>query len=166
MIKLLVLDVDGCLTDGKIIYSSDGVESKNFNVKDGLAISSWIKIGNEVAIITGRDSTIVEKRAKELGVQYLFQGVKDKAALLKELVEKIGLQPYEVAAIGDDFNDYEMLKFVGRSFTPNDATKDIQELVDVVLSRNGGDGAVREMIDMIIKQNDQKEQFLSLWIKG
>jgi 3-deoxy-D-manno-octulosonate 8-phosphate phosphatase (KDO 8-P phosphatase) len=166
MIKLLVLDVDGCLTDGKIIYSSDGIESKHFNVKDGLAITSWIKMGGEVAIITGRNSTIVEKRGQELGIQHLFQGVKDKATLLKELAEKIGIKPFEIAAIGDDFNDYEMLQFVGRSFTPNDATKDIQDLVDVTLSRKGGDGAVREMIDMIIEQNDQKEQFLSLWIKG
>lgn len=166
MIKLLVLDVDGCLTDGKIIYSSDGTESKNFNVKDGLAITSWIKLGGEVAIITGRNSTIVEKRAKELGIQHLFQGVKDKASLLFELLQKIGIKPFEVAAIGDDFNDYEMLSFVGRSFTPNDATADIQNLVDVVLKRKGGEGAVREMIDMVIEQNDQKEQFLSLWIKG
>ncbi|WP_304543728.1 KdsC family phosphatase [Sulfurimonas microaerophilic] len=166
MIKLLVLDVDGCLTDGKIIYSSDGVESKNFNVKDGLAITSWIRMGGQVAIITGRNSTIVERRAKELGIQHLFQGVKDKATLLKELLEELKLQSFEVAAVGDDFNDYEMLNFVGRSFTPNDAPKDIQALVDVVLSRKGGDAAVREMIDMIIEQNDQKEQFLSLWIKG
>lgn len=166
MIKLLVLDVDGCLTDGKIIYSSDGTESKNFNVKDGLAITSWIKLGGEVAIITGRNSTIVEKRAKELGIQHLFQGVKDKASLLFELLQKIGIKPFEVAAIGDDFNDYEMLSFVGRSFTPNDATVDIQNLVDIVLKRKGGEGAVREMIDMVIEQNDQKEQFLSLWIKG
>lgn len=166
MIKLLVLDVDGCLTNGKIIYSSDGSESKHFNVKDGLAITSWIKMGGEVAIITGRNSTIVEKRRNELGIQHLFQGVKDKATLLKELAEKLGVKPFEIAAIGDDFNDYEMLRFVGRSFTPNDATKDIQDLVDVTLSRKGGDGAVREMIDMIIEQNDQKEQFLSLWIKG
>ncbi len=166
MIKLLVLDVDGCLTDGKIIYSSDGVETKNFNVKDGLAISSWIKLGGDVAIITGRNSTIVEKRAKELGIQHLFQGVKDKGSLLKELIADLNIKPFEIAAIGDDFNDYEMLRFVGRSFTPADAPKDIQDLVDVVLSRNGGDAAVREMIDMIIEQNDQKEQFLSLWIKG
>ncbi|MDH4943903.1 HAD-IIIA family hydrolase [Sulfurimonas sp. C5] len=166
MIKLLVLDVDGCLTDGKIIYSSDGVESKNFNVKDGLAITSWIRLGGQVAIITGRNSNIVERRANELGIQHLFQGVKDKGTVLQELVESLGIKPYEIAAIGDDFNDYEMLHFVGRSFTPNDAPKDIQDLVDVVLSRKGGDGAVREMIDMIIEQNDQKEQFLSLWIKG
>lgn len=166
MIKLLVLDVDGCLTDGKIIYSSDGVESKNFNVKDGLAISSWIKMGGQVAIITGRNSSIVDKRANELGIQHLFQGVKDKAALLQELATSLNIKPFEIAAIGDDFNDYEMLRFVGRSFTPNDAPKDIQDLVDIVLSRRGGDGAVREMIDMVIEQNDQKEQFLSLWIKG
>ncbi len=166
MIKLLVLDVDGCLTDGKIIYSSDGSESKNFNVKDGLAITSWIRLGGQVAIITGRNSNIVERRAKELGIQHLFQGVKDKATLLKELIAGLDIKPFEIAAVGDDFNDYEMLSFAGRSFTPNDAPQDIQELVDVVLTRKGGDGAVREMIDMIIEQNDQKEQFLSLWIKG
>ncbi|MFT7859609.1 MAG: HAD-IIIA family hydrolase [Sulfurimonas sp.] len=165
MIKLLVLDVDGCLTDGKIIYSSEGVESKNFNVKDGLAITSWIKMGGEVVIITGRNSSIVEKRAQELGIKHLFQGVKDKAALLKELLDSLEIKAYETAAVGDDFNDYEMLSMVGRSFTPNDATQDIQAFVDVVLKRRGGDGAVREMIDMLIEQNDQKEQFLSLWIK-
>lgn len=164
MIKLIVLDVDGCLTDGKIIYSSDGVESKNFNVKDGLAIATWIRMGNQVAIITGRQSDIVKRRADELGIQHLFQGIKDKDRVLKELVESLGLKFYEVGAIGDDLNDYNMLKMVGRSFTPQDGVKEIQEIVKSVLTRNGGDGAVREMIDTLVDDNDQRDEFLSFWI--
>ncbi len=164
MIKLLVLDVDGCLTDGKIIYASDGSEIKNFNVKDGLAISSWIKMGYQAAIITGRSSEIVAKRATELGISHLFQGVKDKESLLQELLERLGLKHYEVAAIGDDLNDYKMLRSVGRSFTPKDGAKEIRELVDTVLTSKGGDGAVREMIDILIDDGDLREQFMALWL--
>jgi len=164
MIKLIVLDVDGCLTDGKIIYSSDGIESKNFNVKDGLAIATWIRMGNQVAIITGRQSEIVKRRADELGIQYLFQGIKDKERVLKELVESLGLKFYEVGAIGDDLNDYNMLKMVGSSFTPQDGVKEIKEIVKSVLTCNGGDGAVREMIDTLIDDNDQRDEFLSFWM--
>ncbi len=164
MIKLIVLDVDGCLTDGKIIYSADGVESKNFNVKDGLAIATWIRMGNQVAIITGRQSNIVKKRAQELGIQHLFQGIKDKDRVLKELVESLDLKFYEVGAIGDDLNDYNMLKMVGRSFTPQDGVDEIQSMAKTVLSHSGGDGAVREMIDIIVDENDQRDEFLSFWI--
>lgn len=164
MIKLIVLDVDGCLTDGKIIYFSDDKESKNFNVKDGLAISSWIKMGNHVAIITGRSSKIVEKRAKELGIEFLFQGVKDKDKVLKELIDSLDIKYYEVAAIGDDLNDFKMLSKVGRSFTPKDGVKEIRELVNTTLTCNGGEAAVREMIDMIVDENDLRDQFLSIWL--
>lgn len=164
MIKLIVLDVDGCLTDGKLIYSSDGVETKGFNVKDGLGISSWINMGNEVAIITGRESSIVKRRAKELGIKHLYQGVKDKEKILRELVESLGLNLYEVAAIGDDLNDYNMLSLVGKSFTPNDGVKEIKEIVKIVLDRCGGDAAVREMIDILVDENDQREEFMRIWI--
>jgi len=166
MIKLIVLDVDGCLSNGKLIYSDSGVEIKSFNVKDGLAITTWIKLGNEVAIITGRSSDIVKKRAKELGVQHLFQGVKNKKEVLERLLESLDIKSYETAAIGDDLNDYEMLEFVGKSFTPNDGVDDIKKIVDKTLSHKGGDGAVREMIDFLIDINDQKELFLSFWVKG
>lgn len=164
MIKLIVLDVDGCLTDGKIIYSSDGSETKNFNVKDGLAISSWIRMGNHVAIITGRNSKIVETRANELGVKYLFQSVNDKEKVLKELIDSLGLKYYEIGAIGDDLNDFKMLSKVGRSFTPKDGVKEIRELVNTVLTCNGGDGAVREMIDILIDESDLREQFMAVWL--
>ncbi|WP_373035366.1 KdsC family phosphatase [Sulfurimonas sp.] len=164
MIKLIILDVDGCLTDGGLIYSADAIESKIFNVKDGLGISTWIKTGNQVAIITGRNSKIVQRRAEELGVQHIFQGVKDKDRVLKELVSSLGLNFYEVGAIGDDLNDYNMLNLVGKSFTPKDGVKEIKEIVNKVLSYNGGEGAVREMIDILVEENDQKEEFMAVWI--
>lgn len=163
MIKLIVLDVDGCLSDGGLIYSADAIESKKFNVKDGLGITTWIKMGNQVAIITGRNSTIVAKRAKELGVQHLYQGIRDKDRVLNEIIDSLKLKPYEVGVIGDDLNDYNMLSLAGRSFTPKNGVKEIRELVDTVLSSNGGDGAVREMIDILVNENDQRDDFMNVW---
>lgn len=151
------------MTDGGIIYSSDGSESKVFNIKDGLGIGTWVKMGHKVAIITGRNSAIVQRRAEELGIQHIFQGIKDKERVLKELVESLGLKYYEVAAIGDDLNDINMLNSVGRSFTPNDGVDEIKSVVDTVLSKNGGRGAVREMIDIIVKENDLTDKFLAVW---
>ena len=164
MIKLLVLDVDGCLSDGKLMYSADGVESKNFNVKDGLGISTWVKLGNQAAIITGRNSSIVEKRSKELGIQHLHQGIKDKDRVLKEIVASLGISFSEVAAIGDDLNDYNMLSLVGKSFTPKNGVKEIREHVNTVLSFDGGDGAVREMIDSLVDENNQRDKFMAMWL--
>ncbi len=163
MIKLIVLDVDGCLTDGKLIYSTDGSESKNFNVKDGLGISTWVKLGNRVAIITGRNSTIVKRRADELGIQHLYQGIKDKDRVLKELVESLDLDFKNVAAIGDDLNDFNMLRLVGKSFTPKNGVKEIRDIAQTTLSCSGGDGAVREMIDSLVDLNNQREEFISVW---
>lgn len=163
MIKLIILDVDGCLSDGKLIYSGDLVESKNFNVKDGLGISTWVKLGNSVAIITGRNSSIVEKRAKELGIKHIYQGIKDKDRVLRELVDSLGLNFSNVGAIGDDLNDYNMLQLVGESFTPKNGVKEIKNIVKNVLSYDGGDGAVREMIDILVEKNNQKAEFLAIW---
>ena len=164
MIKLIILDVDGCLSDGKLIYSADAIESKSFNVKDGLGISTWVKLGLHVAIITGRNSKIVQKRADELGIQHVFQGIKDKDRVLKELVDSLDLKFYEVGAIGDDLNDYNMLKLVGRSFTPNDGVKEIKEIVDTTLTCSGGNGAVREMIDTLVDEADMRDKFMEIWI--
>jgi len=164
VIKLLVLDVDGCLTDGRIVYSNEGDEIKAFNVKDGFAIVNWVALGRDVAIITGRQSKIVEKRAKELKIRHLNQGVKDKLTCLQNLCNELGIGLDEVAAIGDDLNDYRLLKACGRSFAPADAMHHIMGMVDVVLSRQGGDGAVREMIELLICQEGLEEEYLSRWI--
>ncbi len=163
MIRLVVLDVDGCLSDGKIVYDASGCESKSFNVKDGLAIKSYMQLGYRVAIITGRDSTIVQKRAAELGIEHLYQGVKDKATILKSLCATLKIDLCEVAAIGDDLNDAKMLQIVGRSFAPKDAASYILQHSDVVLDRVGGDACVRQMIELILRESGEYDKFVALW---
>ena len=162
-IKLLVLDVDGCMSDGKITYTSSGDEIKSFNVKDGLAIASWIRLGGKVAIITGRKSTIVERRANELNINYIYQNIKDKKSKLDEILKIENLQLAQIASIGDDLNDYAMLKNSGWSFSPQNGVDDITNMVDTVLDKSGGEGAVRQMIEMIIRKNGNYEEFLKLW---
>ncbi|MEN8147699.1 MAG: HAD hydrolase family protein [Campylobacterota bacterium] len=163
MIELIILDVDGCLTDGKIIYSNSGDESKHFNVKDGLAISSWIRMGHQAVIITGRHSQLLERRAKELGITHLHQGVKDKATLLKRLSDELNIPLRNMAAMGDDLNDLKMLSMVGLSFTPQDGSKHIRPVVKKVCESDGGEGAVREMIEELFEINDEVGEFLALW---
>ena len=162
-IELIVLDVDGTLTDGKIIYTQSGDEVKSFCVKDGLAIASWIKLGKKVAIITGRDSKIVERRAVELGIEYFFQGVKNKQEVLEELLQHLNLTMQSVASIGDDLNDFKMLKSSKLAFVPADASSYVKEVADVILSKNGGNGAVREMIEKLIVYENLEEEYLALW---
>lgn len=163
MIKLLLLDVDGTLTSGEIIYTANGDEIKPFDVKDGLAVSSWVRLGNFAAIITGRNSTLVERRAKELGITHIYQGIKDKYSLLLGICEELEIGLEEVAAIGDDLNDLKMLQAVGKSFAPADAAKQIREMADHVMQANGGRGAVREAIEMLFSMNGQDEAFMELW---
>ena len=163
MIQMILLDVDGCLTDGKIVYSENGDEIKAFNVKDGLAIKAWINLGYSVAIITGRKSNIVRRRAEELGISHLYQGIRDKASLVLKLSDELNIKLEEMAAIGDDLNDYKMLQSVGTSFVPQNASHYVKEIADVVLENSGGEGAVREMIEMMIRQNGKESDFLSSW---
>lgn len=163
-IKLIVLDVDGTMTDGSITYTQNGDEIKSFSVKDGLAIVSWKKLGNHVAIITGRSSDIVARRASELGVEYFYQGVSNKDVILKKLLKQLDLTMENVAAIGDDLNDYKILKEVEISFVPNDASIYVKREADVILSKKGGDGAVREMVEYLIKKESLEEEYLNIWI--
>jgi len=163
MIEMIVLDVDGCLTDGRIYYTDAGEEVKAFSVKDGLGISAWVRLGKKVAIITGRRSKIVERRAKELGVTHLHQGVKDKKTLLTSILEEDGLKWEQVAAIGDDWNDLAMLECVGWSFTPADGASCIRNRVQTRLTNKGGRGAVREMIDRILEKDGLEGSMEELW---
>ncbi|WP_200763899.1 KdsC family phosphatase [Nitrosophilus alvini] len=165
MIELIVLDVDGCMTNGKIIYTNSGDEIKSFNVKDGFAIKAWMRLGKKVAIITGRNSEIVERRAKELGVHYLYQGSSNKLEALDEIRKKSHLEFSQIAVIGDDLNDYKMLKNAGISFIPKDASPYLHQVADVILSKKGGDGAVREMIEYLIKKEGLEAEFLKEWIE-
>jgi len=162
-IKLLLLDVDGTMTDGKITYSNSGEEFKSFCVKDGLAIASWVRLGGKVAIITGRESKIVAKRAKELGVEFCYQNIKNKRAQVDEILSSLSLTWDSVAAIGDDLNDLPMLDLAKLSFSPDNASSFVKERVDICLSRSGGDGAVREMIEYILNDESRLEELINLW---
>jgi 3-deoxy-D-manno-octulosonate 8-phosphate phosphatase (KDO 8-P phosphatase) len=163
MIRLLILDVDGCMSDGKIIYTAEGLELKNFNVKDGFAIKAWVKIGHVAAIITGRDSAIVTHRAKELDIAHLYQGVKDKRAVAEQLCNELGIEAHEVAVIGDDLNDYRLLQWAGQAYTPRDGSEYLKTFAEV-LDRNGGDACVREMIEKVIRRNGEEEKFINSWM--
>jgi len=162
-IELIVLDVDGTMTDSRITYSEKGDEIKSFNVKDGLAISSWRQLGKQVAIITGRSSDIVARRAKELRIEHFYQGVHNKKEVLESLLEKLDLTMENVAAIGDDLNDLQMLQSAKISFVPRDASAYVDKIATVVLTRKGGDGAVREMIEHLIVKEGLEEKYLKLW---
>jgi len=162
-IKLIVLDVDGTMTDSRITYSENGDEIKSFNVKDGLAIASWRKLGRQVAIITGRSSKIVARRAKELHIEYFYQGVDNKREVLDTLLEKLDLSMDNVAAIGDDLNDLSMLKAAKISFVPRDASAYVDKIANVILTKKGGDGAVREMIENLIVKEGLEKKYLDLW---
>lgn len=164
MIEMLVLDVDGCLTNGAITYTESGDEIKSFSVKDGLAIATWIRMGKKVSIITGRKSDIVRRRMSELKVTHIYQGIRHKKEKLDEILVLEGLDYSQVAAIGDDLNDYHMLQSVGVSFTPQNGVDYIKDSVDVVLDTCGGDGAVREMIEKIISEQGLTERFLKEWL--
>ncbi|MGM0519082.1 MAG: KdsC family phosphatase [Campylobacterota bacterium] len=165
MIKLIVLDVDGTLTNGKITYTNSGDEIKSFDVSDGLAISTWTKKLNlKAAIITGRTSTIVEKRAEDLKITHLYQKVHNKDEVLENILKQEGLSWDEVAVIGDDLNDYKMLKKAKISFTPANGTSYLKDFVDVVCEKKGGEGAVREMIEYIVKKQSLQQEFLEAWV--
>jgi len=164
MIKLLVLDVDGTMTNGNLTFDANGLESKTFNVKDGMAIASWTKKLNlKIAIITGRKSPIVQRRAEELGVQFIYQGVHNKDDVLQNILTQENLTFENVASIGDDLNDYKMLKKSALSFCPADAVDDIKNLVNVVCTKKGGDGAIREMVEYILKYENNEDAILKLW---
>jgi len=150
MIKILVMDVDGTLTDGVIAISQTGELFKNFNVKDGYGIHTILpKLGITPIIITGRSSEIVKNRFSDLGVTEIYQGVSDKLPFLKQLLEKKQVNPSEVAYIGDDLNDLECIQYVGTSACPYDSVEKVKASVDYVCRSNGGFGAVREFIDYL-----------------
>ena len=160
MIKLVLLDVDGTLTDGGIYRGNNGEELKRFNVKDGYAIVNAQKLGIEFGIITGRKSELVEIRAKELKIKYLYQGISEKTVILEEIMKKDGLSKEEIAYMGDDLNDLLIMKQVGLSGTPKDAVDEVIQVANFVSKKNGGSGAVREFIEHILKKDGKWEIFL------
>ena len=150
-IRLLLLDVDGVMTDGRIIYDERGGEIKAFDVKDGHGIKLLQRAGIQVGIITGRQSPVVEVRARELGIDIVFQGVKDKLIPYTELLQTLGLRDEEVAYVGDDIVDLPVLRRVGFAATVADGLADLHPFVHYVTVHPGGRGAVREVCDLLLK---------------
>lgn len=150
-IRLLLLDVDGVLSDGRIVYDAHGTEIKTFDVKDGHGIKMLQRAGIEVGIISGRSSKVVNVRAKELGIDILYQGISDKKVPYAEIVTQRGFRHDEIAYIGDDIVDLPILCRVGFSVATADAVDDIRPYVHYVTNRYGGRGAVREVCDLILK---------------
>ena len=150
-VKVLILDVDGVLTDGRIVISEDGQETKCVNVRDGHGLKRRRRAGVEVMFLTGRKSRVVEHRARELGVERVYQGALDKLAVLQEILNSTGLSPGQVAYMGDDIVDLPVLRRAGFSVTVSDAHEDVLKAVDLVTKNPGGRGAVREVCEIILK---------------
>lgn len=153
-IKLIIIDVDGTLTNGIIYYDNMGNETKAFHVKDGMAISVAIKSGIKVAIITGRRSKSVDIRAAELNISDIYQGISNKLEVAQEILKKYSLEKDEVFFIGDDINDIELMNYLTYSGCPADAVKEVLDIASLISKKNGGAGAVREIIEEIMKQQD------------
>ncbi len=152
-IKLVILDVDGVLTDGRIILDNTGNEFKSFHVRDGHGIKLLTKAGIKVAIITGRKSGVVERRAEELGITELYQGVFKKLSVYESLLQKYKCRDEEAAFMGDDIVDIELLKRAGFSAVPADADEGVKKWAVFISTKKGGRGAVREFVDVILKSS-------------
>ena len=155
-IKLFILDVDGVLTDGRIVINDLGQEIKTFDAKDGYGLVRLIKAGIDVIIISGRKSRAVEYRAENLGIQEVYQGVNDKKTLYHDLLKQKGILKNQACCIGDDIPDIPMLRDAGLSVAVADAVKEVREMADYVTKKKGGNGAVREVCELILKSR-------SLW---
>lgn len=163
-IRMLVLDVDGVLTDGGISLDHNGEESKRFHVRDGMGIRLLLQAGFVVGLITARSSPAVAKRAKELSLSFVHQGVKNKWACLQNELEKAQLNPVQCAYMGDDWVDLGVLLRVGLATAPADAEKEVQKRVHWVANRNGGFGAVRELSENLLHSQNQWEKSISAFI--
>jgi 3-deoxy-D-manno-octulosonate 8-phosphate phosphatase (KDO 8-P phosphatase) len=162
-IKLLLLDVDGVLTDGRITYASGNVEAKSFNVKDGFGIRLLQSAGVQIGIVTGRTSEALLRRCADLGITMIYDGVKDKGKLLPAILSASGFKIQEVAFVGDDLPDIPLLKKVGVSIAVADAHDLVKKNADMVTMQKGGQGAVREICEQILEAKDLWAKIVTTW---
>lgn len=165
-IKLLVLDVDGVLTSGQIIFGRDGELMKKFHAQDGLGITLAHKVGLKVAIITGRASQMVELRSMELSIKDVYQGAMNKTQALAELMVKYNLTLDQVAYVGDDLNDLPVLLRVGLPCAVANAAPEVKQHARLVTSKSGGNGAVREVIEYILKAQGKWDGIINAYLQG
>lgn len=154
-VRLVAFDVDGVFTDGRFSLSDDGVESKSFHTQDGFGVRQLLKVGIEVAIISGRKSAAVELRMAELGVEHVILGCKDKTAAFDTLIDELGISPAEAAFVGDDIPDLPLLSKVGHSFAVANAVSAVRDYCQVTTSAAGGHGAVREVCEYILAAHSE-----------
>ena len=159
-ITCILSDVDGVLTDGRIIYDSNGTETKSFHVKDGLGIKAWMKSGFQFGILTARTSSIVSRRAQELGIEQVQQGYEDKLPAAQAMMATFSCQPNQVCYIGDDLPDIPVMQQVRLAVAPADAASDVRAAAHWILRSNGGDGAVRELIERLLRSKQRWEEHL------
>ena len=165
-IKLLLFDCDGVLTDGRVILGSNGFELKNFSTTDGMGAKLWHDAGLACGVVTGRKSEAVSKRAEELHFEEVHQGIAAKGKTLDEILKRRNLKPEEVAYIGDDINDLPLGMRVGLFFAPSDHHKAIRPYVHFILETKGGEGVIREVVDIILTNKGLLEEVLFAYIKS
>jgi 3-deoxy-D-manno-octulosonate 8-phosphate phosphatase (KDO 8-P phosphatase) len=163
-IRLLALDVDGVLTDGTLIINADGSESKFFNSLDGHGIKMWQRAGLKVALISGRTSLPTERRAEQLQIEYVFQECHNKLPVVEKLTGQLGLLPENIAFVGDDLTDMPVMRYVGFAATVANAVDEVKQSVDYVTSRAGGKGAVREVIEYILKNSGRWQELMKRYL--
>lgn len=154
-IKLIVLDVDGTMTDGGVYIDNQGVETKKFNIKDGAGILLAQSVGIEFMILTGRSSICVEKRAAELHIKYVAQGIHHKLNYLKNFISEHNMSCREIAYVGDDLNDLPVMHYVEVTACPMDAADEVKAYCDYVISKKGGEGVVRNFVELLLKKTEQ-----------
>lgn len=159
-IRLLLLDVDGVLTNGSLLYSGSSVEGKAFNTQDGFGLRLLHEAGIDVGIITARKSEVVARRAEELKMRYIYQGMLNKSVALMDIMKTSGLRPFEIAYMGDDWLDLVLLQQVGLSIAPANAVHEVKEAVVFVTKRGGGEGAVRDACDLILEAQNRTDELL------
>lgn len=150
-VQLVIFDVDGVFTDGHLYYGVDGEELKVFHVRDGHGIKSLLQQGVQVAVISGRNSMAVTRRMQELGIQHVFQGNEDKRPILEKLLKKLGLSADQTACVGDDLVDLPLMQAAGIAIAVADAQPEVRAQADWCTRSRGGDGAVREVCDLILE---------------
>jgi YrbI family 3-deoxy-D-manno-octulosonate 8-phosphate phosphatase len=150
-IELLLSDVDGVFTDGRVIYDNQGIETKQFHIRDGLGVKLWHRAGGRFGLVTGRSSHVVKLRAVELNIEIVRQGADDKLAVVKQIVAELGLKPEQVGYLGDDLPDLPVVQYVGLGVAVADASPELRQAAHYVTTAPGGFGAVRETIELILK---------------
>ena len=156
-IRLVLSDVDGVLTDGRLLIDNQGVESKQFHIRDGQGIRMWQQSGGQFGIVTGRSSQVVKLRAAELNVEILRQGVDDKWLMVRSICDETDFTPAEVCYVGDDLPDLTTIEQVGLGVAVADAAEEVRQAADYTTSVNGGHGAMREVIELLLKNTNRWE---------